>query len=172
MQRLAQRIEGAIRIRVHGDLHLGQVLVLPGDVCFIDFEGEPARPLEQRRQRHSPYKDVSGLLRSFDYAAATALRSLHGTEQSEAAQQARAVISERYREQSVQAFLKAYREAASGLPHLWQQDDGEQAALALFSIEKAAYEIAYEASYRPEWLDVPLAGLVELCKPLMENDDG
>ncbi len=172
VQRLAQRIEGAIRIRVHGDLHLGQVLVLPGDVCFIDFEGEPARPLEQRRQRHSPYKDVSGLLRSFDYAAATALRSLHGTEQSEAAQQARAVISERYREQSVQAFLKAYREAASGLPHLWQQDDGEQAALALFSIEKAAYEIAYEASYRPEWLDVPLAGLVELCKPLMENDDG
>lgn len=72
----------------------------------------------------------------------------------------------------MQAFLKAYREAASGLHHVWQQDDGEQAALALFSIEKAAYEIAYEASYRPEWLDVPLAGLVELCKPLMENDDG
>src|SRR5690606_39916284 len=95
-----------------------------------------------------------------------------GTEQSEAAQQARAVISERYREQSVQAFLKAYREAASGLHHVWQQDDGEQAALALFSIEKAAYEIAYEASYRPEWLDVPLARPEEVRKPLTEDDDG
>ena len=169
---LAQRSEGGIRIRVHGDLHLGQVLVLPGDACFIDFEGEPTRSLEERRERQSPFKDVTGLLRSFDYAAATAERSLYGTDHSSEAQEARQLICQRYREQSSQAFLQAYQSASAGLPHAWRHADGEQAALALFSIEKAAYEINYEASYRPEWLDVPLAGLMELCKPLMENGNG
>ncbi|MFA5678338.1 MAG: maltose alpha-D-glucosyltransferase [Pseudomonas sp.] len=169
---LAQRSEGGIRIRVHGDLHLGQVLVLPGDACFIDFEGEPTRSLTERRQRQSPFKDVTGLLRSFDYAAATAERSLYGTDQSEEAQAARRLICQRYREQSNQAFLRAYQQASAPLPHDWRQADGEQAALVLFSIEKAAYEINYEANYRPEWLDVPLAGLAELYKPLMENGNG
>ena len=169
---LALRSEGGIRIRVHGDLHLGQVLVLPGDACFIDFEGEPTRSLEQRRQRQSPLKDVTGLLRSFDYAAATAQRSVYGTDHSEEAQQARLLICQRYREQASAAFLRAYRTASADLPHSWRNADGEQAALTLFSIEKAAYEINYEASYRPEWLDVPLAGLADICKPLMENGNG
>ena len=169
---LAQRSEGGIRIRVHGDLHLGQVLVLPGDACFIDFEGEPTRSLQQRRQRQSPLKDVTGLLRSFDYAAATAQRSVYGTDHSQEAQQARLLICQRYREQTSGAFLQAYRTASASLPHAWRNADGEQAALTLFSIEKAAYEINYEASYRPEWLDVPLAGLADLCKPLMEKGNG
>ena len=169
---LALQSEGGIRIRVHGDLHLGQVLVLPGDACFIDFEGEPARPLEERRQRHSPLKDVTGLLRSFDYAAATALRSVYGTDHSEEAQQARLLICQRYREESSRAFLEAYRTASAAVPHAWLNEDGEQAALTLFSIEKAAYEINYEARYRPDWLEVPLAGLTELCKDLMENGNG
>jgi len=170
---LARRSQGGIRIRVHGDLHLGQVLVLPGDACFIDFEGEPARPLEERRQRLSPLKDVTGMLRSFDYAAATAVRSVHGTDHSDEAQQARQDICQIYREQAERAFLQAYRMASPDLPHAWAMPDGEQAALALFSIEKAAYEVRYEASYRPDWLDVPLAGLVALCKPLMESgNDG
>lgn len=169
---LAQRGEGGIRIRVHGDLHLGQVLVVPGDVCFIDFEGEPTRPLEERRQQQSPLKDVSGLLRSFDYAAATAERSLYGTDNSAAAEDARRLICKGYREQSSRAFLQAYQQAAAALPHTWRHADGEQAALALFSIEKAAYEINYEAGYRPDWVEVPLAGLIELCKPLVENGNG
>ena len=166
---LARRCEGGARIRVHGDLHLGQVLVVQGDACFIDFEGEPTRSLEERRRRLSPMKDVTGMLRSFDYAAEMALRSVHGTDHSDEAQQARLHICTTYREQACQTFLAAYMEASADLPHDWRAEQGEQAALTLFSIEKAAYEIRYEASYRPEWLDVPLDGLTMLCESLMEN---
>ncbi|TKA90705.1 maltose alpha-D-glucosyltransferase [Halopseudomonas bauzanensis] len=165
---LAQRCTGGVRIRVHGDLHLGQVLVVQGDACFIDFEGEPTRSLPQRRERQSPMKDVTGMLRSFDYAGAMALRSIHGTDQSEQAQQARQHICAAYREQAAHAFLTSYLEVASDLPHTWAEQ-GTRAALALFSIEKAAYEVDYEARYRPDWLDVPLGGLIGLCKSLMEN---
>src|SRR5690606_3485553 len=165
---LAQRCTGGVRIRVHGDLHLGQVLVVQGDACFIDFEGEPTRSLTQRRERQSPMKDVTGMLRSFDYAGAMALRSIHGTDQSEQAQQARQHICAAYREQAAHAFLTSYLEVASDLPHTWAEQ-GTRAALALFSIEKAAYEVDYEARYRPDWLDVPLGGLIGLCKSLMEN---
>ena len=165
---LAQRCTGGVRIRVHGDLHLGQVLVVQGDACFIDFEGEPTRSLTQRRERQSPMKDVTGMLRSFDYAGAMALRSIHGTDQSEQAQQARQYICAAYREQAAHAFLTSYLEVASDLPHTWAEQ-GTPAALALFSIEKAAYEVDYEARYRPDWLDVPLGGLIGLCKSLMEN---
>ncbi|CEA02076.1 putative trehalose synthase [Pseudomonas saudimassiliensis] len=165
---LAQQCAGGVRIRVHGDLHLGQVLVVQGDACFIDFEGEPTRSLEQRRERHSPMKDVTGMLRSFDYAAAMALRSAHGTDHSEQAQEARQQICAAYREQAVAAFLEAYLDATTEMPHRWSEQ-GVQAALTLFSIEKAAYEVSYEASYRPEWLDVPLEGLTNLCKSLTEN---
>src|SRR5690606_31510873 len=86
---LARLAAGGIRIRVHGDLHLGQVLVVQGDACIIDCEGKPSRPLEQRRQRHSPMKDVSGMLRSFDYAAAVALRNSQGGDSSDEASLAR-----------------------------------------------------------------------------------
>ncbi|WP_212631157.1 maltose alpha-D-glucosyltransferase [Pseudomonas sp. KB-10] len=164
--RLATQAAGGLRIRVHGDLHLGQVLVVQGDAYIIDFEGEPNRSLEERRQRHSPFKDVAGMLRSFDYAAAVVQRNGGGVEGAVDAQQVVRGVVARYREQSCTAFLDAYRLAASGLPHEWYERDGEGAALDLFCLEKAVYEIVYESGHRPDWIDVPLRGLVDLAHQL------
>ncbi|WP_373186896.1 maltose alpha-D-glucosyltransferase [Halopseudomonas sp.] len=169
VDRLAHKSEGGIRIRVHGDLHLGQVLVVKGDAFFIDFEGEPARTLAERRSRHSPMKDVSGMLRSFDYAAALVIRDVHSTDVSAEAEKARLTIATAYLKQTRAAFMEAYRMAAADVPHAWVDRDGENAALGLFSIEKAAYEILYEAHHRPDWLNVPLHGLVELSRAYLEN---
>ncbi|MGE8497496.1 MAG: maltose alpha-D-glucosyltransferase [Pseudomonas sp.] len=164
---LAKNASGGLRIRVHGDLHLGQVLVVQGDAYIIDFEGEPNRTLDERRQRHSPFKDVAGMLRSFDYAAALALRNAGGMEGALGAQQSIHTIVGRYRDSARSAFLDAYRLAAAGLPHEWEARDGEGAALDLFCLEKAAYEIVYESGHRPDWIDVPLQGLTDLARQLV-----
>ena len=156
---LARQAQGGLLMRVHGDLHLGQVLVVQGDAYLIDFEGEPARPLEERRAKHSPYKDVSGVLRSFDYAAAMILRSASAVDLSDAARQARQRVARQYLHQSRHAFVEAYGLATAAMPHAWEQAEGERAALELFCLEKAAYEIIYEAENRPGWLAVPLHGL-------------
>ena len=156
---LAEQAQGGLLMRVHGDLHLGQVLVVQGDAYLIDFEGEPARPLDERRAKHSPYKDVSGVLRSFDYAAAMILRSASAVDLSDAARQARQRVARQYLHQSRHAFVEAYGLATAAMPHAWEQAEGERAALELFCLEKAAYEITYEAENRPSWLAVPLHGL-------------
>lgn len=167
---LAEACVGSLRIRVHGDLHLGQVLVVQGDAYLIDFEGEPSRPLAERRARHSPYKDVSGVLRSIGYAAEMAMRNAQSVDSSEAADQARRRIASLYQDKARQAFLAAYRQAAADLGHAWAAPGGEEAALALFSLEKTLYEIAYEAEHRPAWLAVPLRGLVNLAQQLLDGD--
>ncbi|MFJ4397189.1 maltose alpha-D-glucosyltransferase [Pseudomonas sp. NPDC089396] len=159
IENLANQAQGGLLMRVHGDLHLGQVLVVQGDAYLIDFEGEPSRPLQERRAKHSPYKDVSGVLRSFDYAAAMILRSASAVDLSEAARQARQRVARQYLHQSRHAFVEAYGLATAAMPHAWLQAEGERAALELFCLEKAAYEITYEAENRPSWLAVPLHGL-------------
>jgi len=156
---LTHQAQGGLLMRVHGDLHLGQVLVVQGDAYLIDFEGEPARPLQERRAKHSPYKDVSGVLRSFDYAAAMILRNASAVDLSGPARQARQRVARQYLHQSRHAFVEAYGLATAAMPHAWQQAEGERAALELFCVEKAAYEITYEAENRPSWLAVPLHGL-------------
>ncbi|MFC6338720.1 maltose alpha-D-glucosyltransferase [Pseudomonas sp. CCM 7891] len=165
VQALAKATVGGLRIRVHGDLHLGQVLVVKGDAYLIDFEGEPARPLHERRSKHSPYKDVSGVLRSFDYAAAMAL-NVQGVDHSPEANAARQRVAERYLKEARQAFTHGYHQATSTLAHDWRDSKGHAAALTLFSLEKAAYEVAYEAENRPTWLPVPLHGLHGLLSGL------
>ncbi|AXA24434.1 maltose alpha-D-glucosyltransferase [Pseudomonas putida] len=159
IEMLARQAQGGLLMRVHGDLHLGQVLVVQGDAYVIDFEGEPARPLDERRAKHSPYKDVSGVLRSFDYAAAMILRSASAVDLSDAARQARQRVARQYLHQSRHAFVEAYGLATAAIAHAWQHAEGERAALELFCLEKAAYEITYEADNRPGWLAVPLHGL-------------
>ena len=174
VQDLAKATVGGLRIRVHGDLHLGQVLVVKGDAYLIDFEGEPARPLPERRGKHSPYKDVSGVLRSFDYAAAMAV-NVQGVDQSPEANASRQRVADRYLHEAKQAFIQAYHAATTTLAHDWQDAKGQDAALALFSLEKAAYEVAYEAENRPSWLPVPLQGLHGLLsglKPLSKTARG
>jgi maltose alpha-D-glucosyltransferase/alpha-amylase len=170
VQELGKKAVGGLRIRVHGDLHLGQVLVIKGDAYLIDFEGEPARPLHERRGKHSPYKDVSGVLRSFDYAAAMAI-NVHNVDNTADAHAARQRVADRYLNEAKQAFVDAYRLAAASLAHAWQDPEGEDAALALFGLEKAAYEVAYEAENRPTWLPVPLHGLYGLLSGLKPFSD-
>jgi maltose alpha-D-glucosyltransferase/alpha-amylase len=159
--KLANEAAGALRIRIHGDFHLGQVLVGSGDVFLVDFEGEPARTLEQRREKNSPWRDVAGLLRSYDYAAYFSANSGPG-DMSEAALARRQKILQRYVPESRDAFLQAYRNTAPDAI-------AAEALLDLFTLEKAAYEICYEAANRPTWLSVPLRGLAQLAERLLHT---
>ncbi|KQQ55831.1 alpha-amylase [Pseudomonas sp. Leaf127] len=165
---LAEASAGGLRMRVHGDLHLGQVLVVKGDAYLIDFEGEPVRPLQERRGKYSPFKDVGGVLRSFDYAAAMAARSAQSVDTSPEAAAARQQVAGTYLSQAREAFLDGYRQASVSIAHAWKDPQGENAALELFTLEKTAYEVIYEAENRPDWLAVPLQGL----RGLLELNDG
>ncbi|HWU96990.1 MAG TPA: maltose alpha-D-glucosyltransferase [Oxalicibacterium sp.] len=162
IDRLAASAVGALRTRIHGDFHLGQVLVSSGDVYLLDFEGEPARTLEERREKNSPWRDVAGLLRSYDYAAYFSANSAP-PDLGEVARARRQKILQRYVPESRDAFLSAYRAAA---PDVTACD----ALLDLFTLEKATYEICYEAANRPTWLPVPLRGLTELAARLLHPD--
>ncbi|MGQ0701433.1 MAG: maltose alpha-D-glucosyltransferase [Panacagrimonas sp.] len=159
---LALRAQGSLLTRVHGDLHLGQVLVAQGDAFFVDFEGEPTRPLDERRALSSPLKDVAGILRSFEYAAEMAMRTPLDAGDTAAAQRRQQMLRE-FRTSMRRCFLAGYRAAAGGLAHGWQDESDEAAVLDLFVIERAAHEIAYEAANRPDWLVVPLRGLAEIA---------
>lgn len=161
---MTQDLVGGLLIRVHGDLHLGQLLVVQGDAIFIDFEGEPTRTLEERRARMSPYKDVTGILRSIDYAAAMARRDTARTDGSPQAMAASEKITGEYQQRTQRAFTTAYQEAAAAIPHQWTTPNGHRSALLLFSIEKAAYEVLYEGRHRPDWLSIPLNALQALLE--------
>jgi maltose alpha-D-glucosyltransferase/alpha-amylase len=145
-------------MRIHGDLHLGQVLVVQDDAYFIDFEGEPARALEERRAKSSPLRDVAGMIRSFDYAVALA-GTAGAAVRNEAALAAQNELLQRFRGAAVDTFLTAYRQAAQDIPHHWKDQGGEDSLIRLFTLEKAAYEICYEAAQRPKFLHIPLRGL-------------
>jgi len=163
---LARQAAGcATQTRVHGDFHLGQVLVTPGDATLIDFEGEPAKTMEQRRAKSSPLRDVAGLLRSFDYAAATAMAfRVPGSGQATERQGA---LVEAFRRSAGEAFLAAYREVLHASPAPWVLPRAEAALLDLFLLEKAAYEIRYEAANRPAWIGIPLAGAARVASRLV-----
>ena len=156
---------GALRTRIHGDFHLGQVLVAQGDAFLIDFEGEPARTLDERRQKSSPMRDVAGLLRSFSYASAAAQSTTESAPQ-QTADRKRALF-ERFRAHAAESFLEQYRTSVTQSPQPLVAPGSEQALLDLFLIEKAAYEIRYEAANRPTWLSLPVRGLAALASRLL-----
>jgi maltose alpha-D-glucosyltransferase/alpha-amylase len=165
VDKLVQDDAQALRIRIHGDFHLGQVLVAQGDAYLIDFEGEPARSLEERRQKSSPLRDVAGLLRSLSYASAAAQSTTESAPQ-QTADRKRALF-DRFRAHATEAFLNEYRAAAANAPTPLVAHEAEQALLDLFLIEKAAYEIRYEAANRPTWLSLPVRGLAALTSRLL-----
>ncbi|MBA3598861.1 MAG: maltose alpha-D-glucosyltransferase [Methylibium sp.] len=169
VDRLAAQGVGSLRTRIHGDLHLGQVLVAQSDAYFIDFEGEPLKPLAERRRKQSPLRDVAGMLRSFSYAAAVAINSGPG-DIGEAAEARKRLLLERFLPASQEAFLAAYREASAGVAHDWVGPSGEAALIDLFTLEKAAYELCYESANRPAWIGVPLRGLAAIAQRLLEAE--
>jgi maltose alpha-D-glucosyltransferase / alpha-amylase len=161
---LAMAGEGRPMTRVHGDFHLGQVLVASGDAYIIDFEGEPAASIAERCSKASPLRDVAGLLRSIDYAGATLME---GSDASVVPidETRRDEFIARFRRQASLAFLRGYRDASP-----LRDTPASRALLDLFLIEKAAYEIAYEAANRPNWMAVPLAGLTRLLSRILRKE--
>jgi maltose alpha-D-glucosyltransferase/alpha-amylase len=149
---------GTRRIRVHGDYHLGQTLRTPDeDWVIIDFEGEPARSLEERRQRASVLKDVAGMLRSFAYARGAAERAVNGS--ADPAVRARLKAWELGARST---FLEGYRQAlaTSQMRFVPEDDPAFGRALAAWELDKALYEVAYEVRNRPDWLALPLRSLL------------
>jgi maltose alpha-D-glucosyltransferase/alpha-amylase len=160
LKALLPRSLESLNIRVHGDFHLGQMLIVKDDIFIIDFEGEPRRPHSERRRKAPAARDVAGLIRSIDYSATAALeRGLKVTpdEQGRLA----AALAE-WRDRASAAFLAAYREAMTN-QRLWPADpqDAER-VLNFFLIEKAFYEIEYELAHRPDWLRVPVTGMLRI----------
>jgi maltokinase len=147
--------EGGRAIRVHGDFHLGQVLRTDAGWYVLDFEGEPARPLDERMAPASPLKDVTGMLRSFQYAGAVAM-----TERAEGTNLAKlAAQAERWEARNRSAYMSGYF-GVDGISALLPQD--ARPLLRALELEKAAYELGYERAYRPHWAEIPRAAIDRL----------
>jgi maltose alpha-D-glucosyltransferase/alpha-amylase len=161
-QGLRDRKISATRTRCHGDYHLGQVLYTGKDFVLIDFEGEPARALSERRRKRSPLQDVAGMLRSFHYAAHTV----------RATRRAMMLDSEQERvEQWIQfwcawassAFVRAYLKTAGNASFIPRNDSDLELLLNAFLLEKSVYELGYELNNRPDWVPIPIQGIKELA---------
>jgi malto-oligosyltrehalose trehalohydrolase/4-alpha-glucanotransferase len=159
------------RMRLHGDFHLGQVLVAPGEIFIIDFEGEPMRPLAERRVKHCALRDVAGFLRSLAYVAAAMRRALRADNdgagnESAGKDGARRAAQDAWigwwEGQAQAAFLDGYRGAIGDCPGFPAEPGAAAGLLKLFLLEKALYEVAYELANRPDWLAIPLAGVLAL----------
>jgi maltose alpha-D-glucosyltransferase/alpha-amylase len=137
------------------------VLLVQNDFVIIDFEGEPSRTMEERAQKHSPLKDVAGMLRSFDYAMHTALFKF--VSERPDAREAVEPAGRQWQAQAAGAFLDGYDEVAraSGLTSARAEMEG---LLELFVLEKAVYELKYEVDNRPDWVRIPLIGLLDTLK--------
>ncbi|MGA9883153.1 MAG: putative maltokinase [Candidatus Acidiferrales bacterium] len=164
---ILERDISSIRIRIHGDYHLGQVLFTGSDYFIIDFEGEPARPLSARRTKRSPLQDVAGMLRSFHYAASSASLAAN----KRVAQSQRNVVPSRkqieelarqWQALAIREFLRSYRTTAGDAKFLPSSPADFDALLKLHLLEKAIYELGYELNNRPAWLAIPLEGIRDI----------
>ncbi len=155
-QRILDRISGAAKIRIHGDYHLGQVLYTGKDFFILDFEGEPARPLSERKLKRSALRDVAGMMRSFQYAAYSALwqQSMRSGD---------IPFLERWADlwyrQMGGVFLQSYLQTSGGAPFLPSREDDLQVMLEAYLLDKAVYEVGYELNNRPDWVVIPVRGI-------------
>ena len=152
----------AVKTRYHGDYHLGQVLLTQNDFVITDFEGEPVRPFAERRHKHSPLRDVAGMLRSFNYAAYTALAHACAEQPQDLLRLEPRTLD--WETEVGRVFLLAYEETihSSGL---LATDAPLRGLLDLFLLEKALYEVRYELDDRPDWVAIPLHGILSLLQP-------
>jgi maltose alpha-D-glucosyltransferase/alpha-amylase len=150
----------AAKIRCHGDYHLGQVLWVENDFVILDFEGEPTRTVEERRAKQSPLKDVAGMLRSFDYAAHAGLFAFTHSRPDDFFRLT--PWADLWRQWVSAAFLRAYRDAAGPAPFMPAEQERFTALLDAFLLGKAFYELAYELNNRPDWVRIPLWGVLSL----------
>ncbi|MFZ1545529.1 MAG: putative maltokinase, partial [Candidatus Nitrotoga sp.] len=151
-----------MKTRLHGDLHLGQVLICQDDFLIIDFEGEPQRTLAERRAKHSALRDVAGMLRSFDYARHAALRQYAMTTSPP---DRLTQVARQWEQSTRKGFLQAYGQIAvtGGLYASVADFEAAVWLIDLFELEKALYELRYEMDNRPDWIGVPLAGIAGLA---------
>jgi maltose alpha-D-glucosyltransferase/alpha-amylase len=162
-QRLAQQPFEAVRIRTHGDYHLGQVLHHGMDFLIIDFEGEPAVSLEERRAKQPALRDVAGMIYSFFYAAKAALRD---QPRNQLSQDQTLAGWARYWSVWVGAtFLRSYLQAARPAPFVPEDETSLKVMLDAELLHKAIYELGYELNNRPDWADITFQVLLDLLNP-------
>ena len=160
---------GSLRIRIHGDYHLGQVLAVTGDdgkddFIVIDFEGEPESSISERKIKHSPLKDVAGMIRSYHYAVSAKIFNSAETESLDPDYLQR--VSDRWFNLIRDTFLNAYFEVF-GAPHpLFRNNNETNFLLLIYLLEKAVYELGYEVSYRPSWVKIPLKGIIDVVREI------
>jgi maltose alpha-D-glucosyltransferase/alpha-amylase len=161
MRRVIARPLDAWRVRPHGDLHLGQVLFTGDDFVLVDFEGEPARPLSERRYKRNPLRDVAGMLRSFAYAAEASLRT--GRQRALDLDRLRP-WAEAWAAWTSAAYLAGYLEVVGDAIWVPRTEHDRRLLLDIYAIEKCVYEIGYELGNRPDWLPIPIRGLIDLVE--------
>jgi len=167
MERLRAVDDPGPAVRVHGDYHLGQVMRTDSGWYVLDFEGEPARPIPERIVATSPYKDVTGMLRSFHYAAHFALLEREDHEMAELAP-----LADAWESHNRQAFLDGYLDAPGIGVLLPERSDVRDAVSLAFELDKALYELAYERAYRPDWVQIPTTAIQRLLTGSIQGPDG
>jgi maltose alpha-D-glucosyltransferase / alpha-amylase len=167
-----QSLPRAAKTRIHGDYHLGQVLWVDNDYVILDFEGEPTRTVEERREKFSPLRDVAGMLRSYHYAAYAGLFAF--TEDRPNDLRRLVPWAEIWQQWVSAAFLASYRRAAGKASFLPANDQQFERLLNRHMLAKALYELAYELNNRPDWVRIPLGGVMALLGLSQSNaaDDG
>jgi maltose alpha-D-glucosyltransferase/alpha-amylase len=154
----------SLRISIHGDYHLGQVLATGNDYIIIDFEGEPESSITDRKIMHSPLKDVAGMIRSYHYAISAKMLNSSETADMDAFRVQTA--ADRWYRLIMQTYLEKYLETF-GHPHpLFKNNNETNFLLLIYLLEKAVYELGYEISYRPDWVKIPLKGIVNVIREI------